>query len=315
LFDRARLVNVALMAKIHTIDWTPAILGNPTLQVAMNGNWWGLATEQIHRMFGRISNNEIVSGIPGSPKQFFGVPYTLTEEFVSVYRMHPLLPDEFTFRSVENNQVLLERPLAGVVDANAHQVLKQVSLLNALYTFGTSNPGAITLHNYPNFLRERRELDNIQFDLATTEILRDRERGVPRYAEFRKLVNRTPVTSIEQITDNPKIVQELRRIYDKDINKVDLMVGMYAEPLPQGFAFSDTAFRIFILMASRRLESDRFFTTDYNPKVYSEVGFKWVQDNDMKSVLLRHFPQLGPALEGVKNPFAPWPTKQIYRRP
>ena len=44
---------------------------------------------------------------------------------------------------------------------------------------------------------------------------------------------------------------------------MDLTVGLYAEPLPEGFGFSDTAFRIFILMASRRLNSDRFFTTDY----------------------------------------------------
>ena len=26
----------------------------------------------------------------------------------------------------------------------------------------------------------------------------------------------------------------------------------------------------------------------------------------MKSVLLRHVPELGPALDGVKNGFAPW---------
>ena len=32
---------------------------------------------------------------------------------------------------------------------------------------------------------------------------------------------------------------------------------------PTGFGFSDTAFRVFILMASRRLKSDRFFTTDW----------------------------------------------------
>ena len=59
-------------------------------------------------------------------------------------------------------------------------------------------------------------------------------------------------------------------------------------------------------MASRRLKSDRFFTTDYTPKVYSEAGLKWIDDNSMRSVLLRHFPELAPALEGVENPFAPW---------
>jgi hypothetical protein len=32
----------------------------------------------------------------------------------------------------------------------------------------------------------------------------------------------------------------------------------------------------------------------------------WISNNAMKSVLLRHAPQLGPALEGVANCFGPW---------
>ena len=84
------------------------------------------------------------------------------------------------------------------------------------------------------------------------------------------------------------------------------MVGMYAEPKPKGFGFSDTAFRVFILMASRRLKSDRFFTRDYRPEVYTQTGLDWIERNSMRSVLLRHFPDLEPALRGVENPFAPW---------
>ena len=63
------------------------------------------------------------------------------------------------------------------------------------------------------------------------------------------------------------------------VEKVDLTIGMYAEPLPQGFGFSDTAFRVFILMASRRLKSDRFFTMDYRPEVYTQAGIDWVERN------------------------------------
>jgi hypothetical protein len=81
---------------------------------------------------------------------------------------------------------------------------------------------------------------------------------------------------------------------------------MYAEKKPKGFGFSDTAFRIFILMASRRLESDRFFTRDYRPEVYTQEGIDWVDANSMRTLLLRHFPALEPALRGVANPFAPW---------
>jgi hypothetical protein len=87
---------------------------------------------------------------------------------------------------------------------------------------------------------------------------------------------------------------------------VDLTVGVFAEQRPAGFGFSDTAFRVFVLMASRRLKSDRFFTTDYTPQVYTQAGLDWIADNDMSSVLLRHFPALAPALRGVDNAFAPW---------
>ena len=62
-----------------------------------------------------------------------------------------------------------------------------------------------------------------------------------------------------------------REVYNNDLEKVDLMAGLYAEPLPEGFGFSETAFRIFVLMASRRLKSDRFFTDDYRPEIYYGV--------------------------------------------
>ena len=59
-------------------------------------------------------------------------------------------------------------------------------------------------------------------------------------------------------------------------------------------------------MASRRFKSDRFFTTDWGPKTYTQVGIDWINSNDMSTVLLRHYPGLAPALRGVKNAFAPW---------
>jgi hypothetical protein len=61
-------------------------------------------------------------------------------------------------------------------------------------------------------------------------------------------------------------------------------------------------------MASRRLKSDRFFTDDFRPEIYTEFGIDYVRRNSMLSVLKRHHPQLGRALEGVKNAFAPWKT-------
>jgi hypothetical protein len=93
IFDKARIVNCALMAKIHTVEWTPAILAHPALQIAMSANWWGIVGETLTKAVGRISKtSEAISGIPGSGVDHQGIPYSLTEEFVSVYRMHSLIP-------------------------------------------------------------------------------------------------------------------------------------------------------------------------------------------------------------------------------
>ena len=306
LFDTARLVNTALLAKIHTVEWTTAILGNPALRIGMRANWWGLAGERIHNRFGRISSSEIISGIPGSRTNHFDVPYSLTEEFVAVYRMHPLIPDDYAFHSVADDALISERTFPELVNRHALEVIDAVTMPNLFYSFGVAHPGAVTLHNFPRALQHFTRPDGNVQDLAATDILRSRELGVPRYNAFRRLLHLTPIKTFEQLTDNQDWQEQLRRVYHDDIEQIDLTVGMFAETPPPGFGFSDTAFRIFVLMASRRLNSDRFFTTDYTEQVYSKAGMDWIRDNDMSSVLVRHYPSLAPALTGVTNAFAPW---------
>jgi hypothetical protein len=247
----------------------------------------------------------VLSGIPGSPTDHHGVPYSLTEEFVAVYRMHPLLPDEFAFRSVSDDALLQERTFPEVGALQTRTRLEELGVANALYSLGVANPGAITLHNYPRFLQHFERPDGTTIDLAATDVLRIRERGVPRYNEFRRQFRLKPAKTFEQLTDNPTWAEEIKRVYG-DVERVDLMVGLYAEPLPKNFGFSDTAFRVFILMASRRLKSDRFFTRDYTPEVYAQAGLDWINENSFVTVLRRHYPELAPALEGVENGFAPW---------
>jgi Animal haem peroxidase len=305
LYDKGRLVLGALIAKIHTLDWTTAIIAHPTTVYGLRGSWYGLFGKWGNKPIGRRFKNEVLRGIPGSPTNHHGVPYSLTEEFVSVYRMHPLMPDEFTFRSAATDRVLQERTFPELGALELRRRLDELETGDIFYSLGVAHPGAITLHNFPRFLQAFDRPDGVLMDLAATDILRVRERGVPRYNQFRRLMHMKPVTSWSELSANPAWVEQIRGLYG-DLEEVDLMIGLFAEPLPAGFGFSDTAFRVFLLMAARRLESDRFFTTDYRPEVYTQAGLDWVDRNDMRTVLLRHFPELEPALRGVANPFAPW---------
>ena len=89
-------------------------------------------------------------------------------------------------------------------------------------------------------------------------------------------------------------------------NGVDLMIGLFAEGLPEGVGFSDTAFRVFILMAFRRLKSDRFFMDDYRAEIYTQFGLDWIEKNSFLMMLRRHYPALSPALYGLTNGFQLW---------
>ncbi len=306
LYERARLITSALIAKIHTAEWTPAIIAHPTTVKALHANWWGLAGERVRRTFGRVSPSEVISGIPGSETDHYGVPYSLTEEFTIVYRMHPLIPDDYVFRSASDDGQLAEYTFREIAGPHAQEVTGKISLGDLFYSFGVSHPGALVLNNYPKFLQEFERPDNgLLMDLAATDILRSRELGVPRYNEFRRLLHLKPAGSFEDLSDDPATVGKLREIY-RDVEQVDTIVGMFAEKRPEGFGFSDTAFRIFILMASRRLNSDRFFTKDFTPEMYTPLGMDWVQRTTMVDVLLRHYPELRPAMRGVTNAFQPW---------
>src|SRR5262249_38817833 len=66
LFRTAHLTNAAIMAKIHTVEWTPAILPHPVTQLAMHVNWYGLAGDELQDVFKFLNDEEVLGGIIGS---------------------------------------------------------------------------------------------------------------------------------------------------------------------------------------------------------------------------------------------------------
>ena len=187
VFNTARLINVALIAKIHTVEWTPGILAHPTLELSMYLHWWGLQGEPAHRAFGRLSDSELVSGIPGSRREHFEVPFSLTEEFVSVYRLHPLIPDEVELPVKAPRQSRRCRSRRST-SATRPQGDRHPRLREHLHSFGSPTRERSRCITTRAFCRARRGWRAHRLDIGTIDILRDRERGVPRYNEFRELL-------------------------------------------------------------------------------------------------------------------------------
>lgn len=313
LFAVARRVTAAVMAKIHTVEWTPAIVPHPTVAAAMRSNWYGLLGPRGSRVLRRWTRADALIGIPGSRCDDHGVPYSLTEEFVAVYRMHPLLPDEMALRGgpADGAAGWTRVTMKDVTGAGARRAMESYGLAGVVASFGHVRPGMLALHNYPDTLRDLERPSSRgserRIDLAAVDVIRDRERGVPRYNAFRRMLRMRPVRSFEELTGgDATAAAELRDVYG-EVEAVDLMVGCYAEPLLPGFGFSETAFRIFVLMASRRLKSDPRYTDEWGPAHYTPEGLRWIEQATMAGVIRRHLPELGATVDALPgSPFAPW---------
>jgi Animal haem peroxidase len=307
----------------------------------------------------------------------FGSPFNFPEEFVSVYRLHALVPDMIEFRDLASdpNAIMKRIPVIDTFRGQATSAMHEGTMANWSLSLGRQRLGLLLLHNHPQFLQN---LDlsprfDTKIDVGALDIIRDRERGVPRFNEFRRQIGLRQLTGFDdfidaglpadspELADQRELVATLRDIYGQhvcdaskvittaqtdtdgkpindclghpdgslvdNIEDVDLVVGFHAETTrPHGFAISETQFQIFIINASRRLFSDRFFTSSFRPEFYTKFGIDWVMNNGptgkvwekgepnghrqevspLKRVLLRAMPELAPELDHVVNAFDPW---------
>jgi hypothetical protein len=435
LFEVGRLVVSAMIAKIHTTEWTPQLLYDEPLYRGMNANWHGLLAKHdlasaalekiVVRSFGKSENakyaNQWYSVFAAGPGIFglgsrvyahdplfarldtpnrdawslsnpdhvngginhFGSPFNFPEEFVTVYRLHPLVPDLIELREWDRdpNQIRARVPVIETVRGKATAATQERGLASWALSMGRQRLGALTLQNHPQFLQNlpmpRLAAATGTIDVAALDLIRDRERGVPRFNEFRRQYGLRQLTSYDDFVDQrlgkgsperseqERLVGLLREVYGQhrcdaakvitsaqvnadgspindclghpngtlvdNVEDVDTVVGWLAEfGRPHGFAISETQFQVFILNASRRLFSDRFFTSSFRPEFYTDLGVRWVNDNGpdgvvmesgernghrdpvspFKRVLLRTMPELAPELEHVVNVFDPWARDQ-----
>src|SRR5215213_12017570 len=80
--------------------------------------------------------------------------------------MHPLIPDEWSLRSADDDTELRAVSFRELTGVRAVEVTEQIGLQNLVYSFGTMHPGAIELHNFPRFLQDFERQDGKLQDLA-----------------------------------------------------------------------------------------------------------------------------------------------------
>ena len=307
LFQIARLVIAAEIAKIHTIEWTTQLLYDEALFLGMNANWNGLlekdnpvsnilekiVVNRLAKSQDEIRANQFYSvfasgaGIfglgshrykdhPGflgylpSKKDIwdlrnlehvnggtnqFGSPFNFPEEFTTVYRLHPLLPDLLEFREWHNPNIISKKvPVISTFRGKATQAMTDGGLGSWALSMGRQRLGLLTLQNHAQFLQNlelpRLKSETNKIDIAALDLIRDRERGVPRFNEFRRQYGLTQLTSFDDFVDQrlakdsaerqeqQRLVGILREVYGQHLCETRKIISD-AQLNPDGSAIND----------------------------------------------------------------------------
>ena len=317
LYGIARLIVAAVQAKIHTVEWTTAVLPNPQVVAGLNTAVYGLI-ETCRRPNGerRIRSewepkHPILGGLLGGTRDNHGVRHGFSEEFESVYRLHAALVDNLEIRRVGDADPREAIPLPATRGKAAGELLRKYGLATILNSFGCQKGGALIGNNVPGWAVQMSIEGQSFIDIAAIDLLRDRERGIPGYNTARTLFGYPPLQSYEELGVDADVKAKLEKHYGlapAGLYKMDLQIGMLHDSIrPPGFAFDDFRFRLFIHAAASRLEQDPFFNELFAPEVYTDWGLEHIEEMNRKKLILLHCPELKESgLTGVNNPFEPW---------
>lgn len=183
----------------------------------------------------------------------------MTVEFALLYRWHGLVPSQVefgggkidTWDTLFNNLPIVQSGLGAWFEASSAQTA-----------------GAIGLHNTPEFLMEA--------ELASLRL--SRSANLASYNEYRKAASYPPVESFDEISGDPQVQEELKRLYGT-VDRVEFYVGLFAEDAIEHSLLGPLVGRLVGVDAfSQALTNPLLSYQVFRPDTFSDVGWKTIQD-------------------------------------
>jgi hypothetical protein len=282
LYGTARLIVAAEIAKIHTVEWTAQLTSDRVSAEVVRRLW----SEQV-----------------GNPAAYQpDRDYAVSEEFVSSYILHEIVPPVFSIVDTAGREVKRLDFVNELFGMGGQQKLEEYGPAQLFNSFGRNPMGLIYPFNVSDQLRHFRGLEPFiktgqpddagYVDLGAIPVARDRDARVPRYNDLREALNLPRLRSIDDISSDPQVVAALKRLY-KNVDDIEYIVGFKAESRPSTWGLTMTQVAAFLPVVVYRIRADRFYTKDFRPEIYTPYGIERLRTVKLYDIVKHHF---GPAL-------------------
>jgi hypothetical protein len=269
LFQTARLIVCAEIIKIHSLEWTNQLAQVPSDQAVL---------------LNLVSN----FGKPQPPQNQYAT-HAVPEEFVAAYKWHSFVPPTLQLR--DHTGAAVGTPVDYIAQFQDTTLVRTNGIEPILLGLATSPAGTIRFNNLaPGFQNIHHPYLVSQpvnpfsqgacvvvpgLDMATIDIVRDRERGINKYNDLRNLVGGggIPLAQyFDDLADTPAQAAALADLYQWSINDVDGIVGIHGEHLYPGNGFPLTMAAMFTPFVLDRFLLDRFYTDNLDAAHYTLFG-------------------------------------------
>ena len=240
-----------------------------------------LSDEELYQMARIIVSSEMQSI---THREF--LPLLLGRKGLPAYsgynpRVNPAIGNEFAAAAYRVGHTMLSPTLLRV-DANGDEISGgHVSLADAFF-----NPGEILDFGIDPVLRglaaqtcqsiDAQLIDEVRnflfgppgaggFDLASLNIQRGRDHGLPDYNQLRVDFGLPALAGFDEISEDPDVIARLASVYSS-VDEIDGWVGMLAETHLEGAMVGETLSIILGDQFRRLRDGDRFYYRNYLPR-------------------------------------------------
>ena len=253
IFQRARACVAAILQKITYYEWLPALLGSHAVD-----SYYGYDTGMDPQISNEFSTAAFRLGHTMLPSD-----YSTIDEYGNVVPI--ALQDAFFTPSY-----ITENGISAVIRGQAVTVQQEIDpfIVDDVRNF-LFGPGFGGL------------------DLASLNIQRGRDHGIPSYSEVRQALGLSPVKEFYDISGNEYVVKGLSEAYGSyGIDYVDLWTGGLCEDHLPDSSLGNTFTEIFKDQFYRLRHGDRFYFE--NTDVYSPDFIEKIKNTGLADIILRN---------------------------
>lgn len=194
-------------------------------------------------------------------QQWYRTPW-ISIEFDMLYRWHGLIPDTITIDGTLYDHTLYR----------FNNILLEAKGLNKIITASSQNSaGKISLQNVPSFMA----------GAESSMIQMGRDFRLASYNDYREHFGLKKINSFEKLTNNKKLSNELKGLYDDDISKLDLIVGLFAEKSNENKLYGKLMYTMVAYDAFTQIYTNPLLASNvYNKDTFTQFGLDLIDDTN-----------------------------------